>query len=356
MGEAWQEIELVEPQSRWHEVAGRRIQGWFLPGLGHGAGRGLAAGGRDPRRPGTRSTAGRSIWEWQCLVGARASASTPATRAARRATAQDFNDANFGDWGTGPMRDVMAGVDALVADGLADPERLGRDRRFVRRLPDQLDRRPRPALPGRDDLPLRQRHDHAVPDRRHRRAAVGPPIEFGANPWEDPDLYYREISPLTYAPNIRTPLLIQHSERDLRTPIGQAEAAVHRPALAEAAGPPDARARRDPRADPVRHARSAASRTCAIIRRLVPPLPRRREAAPAARPEAARLTAPRSTRHAVRVMRERAIRARVPRDEPVIVGQPRTSSPAGMPVSHDAAARSTSSSHARRGSRAAASR
>ena len=25
----------------------------------------------------------------------------------------------------GPMRDVLAGVDALVADGLADPDRLG---------------------------------------------------------------------------------------------------------------------------------------------------------------------------------------------------------------------------------------
>jgi dipeptidyl aminopeptidase/acylaminoacyl peptidase len=47
-------------------------------------------------------------------------------------------------------------------------------------------------------------------------------LEYGKNPWEDPGLYHRE-SPLTYAPNIRTPLLIQHSERDLRTPIGQAE-------------------------------------------------------------------------------------------------------------------------------------
>ena len=36
-----------------------------------------------------------------------------------------FNDANHRDWGDGPMRDVLAGVDALIADGLADPERLG---------------------------------------------------------------------------------------------------------------------------------------------------------------------------------------------------------------------------------------
>jgi dipeptidyl aminopeptidase/acylaminoacyl peptidase len=46
--------------------------------------------------------------------------------------------------------------------------------------------------------------------------------EYGANPWEDPELY-RLHSPLTYADRIHTPLLIQHSEKDLRTPIGQGE-------------------------------------------------------------------------------------------------------------------------------------
>ena len=48
-------------------------------------------------------------------------------------------------------------------------------------------------------------------------------LEFETTPWDDP-AYYREISPITSAQNIRTPLLIQHSERDLRTTIGQAEA------------------------------------------------------------------------------------------------------------------------------------
>ncbi|MEO6593238.1 MAG: prolyl oligopeptidase family serine peptidase, partial [Planctomycetota bacterium] len=48
-------------------------------------------------------------------------------------------------------------------------------------------------------------------------------LEFGATPWSDP-AYYREISPISYADGIRTPLLIQHSENDLRTTIAQAEA------------------------------------------------------------------------------------------------------------------------------------
>jgi dipeptidyl aminopeptidase/acylaminoacyl peptidase len=48
-------------------------------------------------------------------------------------------------------------------------------------------------------------------------------LEFETTPWEDP-AYFREISPLAYADRIRTPLLIQHSERDIRTTIAQAEA------------------------------------------------------------------------------------------------------------------------------------
>ena len=48
-------------------------------------------------------------------------------------------------------------------------------------------------------------------------------LEFGVTPLEDPEVF-RELSPLTYAADIRTPLLIQHSEKDLRTTVGQAEA------------------------------------------------------------------------------------------------------------------------------------
>ncbi len=43
-----------------------------------------------------------------------------------------------------------------------------------------------------------------------------------ASPWKDPAKLV-ERSPLTYAPRVRTPLLILHAERDLRCPIEQAE-------------------------------------------------------------------------------------------------------------------------------------
>lgn len=46
--------------------------------------------------------------------------------------------------------------------------------------------------------------------------------EFGGQPWQVPETYQR-CSPLTYARKIKTPLLIIHSEQDLRCGIEQAE-------------------------------------------------------------------------------------------------------------------------------------
>ena len=119
------------------------------------------------------------------------------------------------------MRDVLAGIEALVADGLADPARLGltggsyggyltnwilgHDDRFAAAM----------TCRSVSDMPL-------LFLTGDLSSGFWPRYEFGTVPWEDP-AYYREISPITYADAIRTPLLIQHSENDIRTTIGQAE-------------------------------------------------------------------------------------------------------------------------------------
>ena len=134
-----------------------------------------------------------------------------------------FNDANFRDWGPGPTRDVLAGVESLVADGLADPERLGvTGGSYGGYLTNWIvahDQRFRAAMTCR----CVSRHGDAVPDRRHQRRRLGRARVRARRRGTIPR-YFREISPLTYADRIRTPLLIQHSERDIRTTIGQAEA------------------------------------------------------------------------------------------------------------------------------------
>jgi len=47
-------------------------------------------------------------------------------------------------------------------------------------------------------------------------------FEVGSTPLAAPD-FYAERSPISYADRIRTPVLIIHSENDLRCPIEQAE-------------------------------------------------------------------------------------------------------------------------------------
>jgi dipeptidyl aminopeptidase/acylaminoacyl peptidase len=219
MGEAWSDIELVEPQERWHEVDGRRIQGWFLPAAG------AALGSPKPLvleiHGGPQTLYGWSlIWEWQCLVAQGISVYACNPRGSQ-GYGQAFAAANFGDWGTGPMADVMGGVDALIEDGLADPERLGvtggsYGGYLTSWIVGHTDR-------FRAAVTCRSVND--MTSQMETGDIAGPQfgnLEYGANPWQDPELYYRE-SPLTYAPNIHTPLLIQHSEKDLRTPMGQAE-------------------------------------------------------------------------------------------------------------------------------------
>ena len=53
------------------------------------------------------------------------------------------------------------------------------------------------------------------------------PWEFDAYPWEDFDILRKE-SPITYAHLIETPLLIIHSDRDLRTGVSQSRCSTAR--------------------------------------------------------------------------------------------------------------------------------
>jgi len=210
------ELALVEPVERRWQSDGGEIQGWLYPG------------GRGSRplvleiHGGPHTLYGWSpILEWQVLAGAGISVLAANPRGSE-GYGEAFNRANLGDWGDGPMADVIAGVDAAIADGLADPERLGvtggsyggyltnwiigRTQRF------------KAAVTCRSVVDMRMLF--LTGDISGGEWAF---IEFGRLPWEDPD-YFHAISPLSLADSIHTPLLIQHAERDLRTTVGQAEA------------------------------------------------------------------------------------------------------------------------------------
>ena len=210
------ELELRAPIERHVTVDDRDIQGWLLP-AGHG-----------PRplvvqiHGGPHALYGwSSMWEFQVLAAAGMSVFYCNPRGSE-GYGEAFNDANHRDWGPGPMRDVLAGVEALVADGLADPDRLGltggsyggyltnwiigHDQRFAAAMT---------CRSVSDMGVLFTTGDISGGDWAR--------LEFEATPWDDP-AYFHEISPIAHADGIRTPLLIQHSERDIRTTIAQAEA------------------------------------------------------------------------------------------------------------------------------------
>ncbi|HKG57606.1 MAG TPA: S9 family peptidase [Candidatus Limnocylindrales bacterium] len=210
------DIDLIEPVERRWTVDGRDVQGWLIP----------AGPGRQPLvteiHGGPHTFYGWSIvWEFQVLAASGMSVFFSNPRGSD-GYGREFNEANRGDWGPGPSRDILAGIDSLVADGLADGARLGvtggsyggyltnwilaHDDRFAAGFT---------ARSVADMTMLFLTGDIAGGEWGEQ--------EFGRTPWGDPD-YYREISPLTYAHRITTPLLIQHSEKDLRTTIGQAEA------------------------------------------------------------------------------------------------------------------------------------
>ena len=210
------EIAWVEPQERRWTSDSNEIQGWLYP----------AGQGAQPMaleiHGGPHTLYGWSpTLEWQVLAGAGVSVLAANPRGSE-GYGEAFNRGNLGDWGDGPMADLMVGVDQAVADGLADPERLGvtggsyggyltnwivgRTQRF------------RAAVTCRsvaDMSMLFLTGDIS--------SAEWAQVEFGRLPWEDP-AYFWSISPLSLAPNVRTPLLIQHAERDLRCTVGQAEA------------------------------------------------------------------------------------------------------------------------------------
>lgn len=145
---------------------------------------------------------------------------------------RDFQRANLRDWGAGPMGDVLAALDHVLArEPWADPDRqivtggsyAGYLTAWIVAHTDRF--KAAAAQRGVYDLPTFFGEGNAwrlVPNY------------FGGYPWTDSTVAYaggaasvadvlRRESPLTYAANIRTPLLIKHGDADRRTGFVQAE-------------------------------------------------------------------------------------------------------------------------------------
>jgi dipeptidyl aminopeptidase/acylaminoacyl peptidase len=133
---------------------------------------------------------------------------------------REFSLAVRGAWGEKDSLDILAGLDTLLQKGYIDEQRIGVTGGSYGGFMTNW-------LIGHTD-----RFKVAVTDRSVTNLASDfGSCDFGwtfaddeldTTPWEDLDRYMR-MSPITYVKNIHTPLLIIHSEQDLRCSIEQAE-------------------------------------------------------------------------------------------------------------------------------------
>ena len=132
---------------------------------------------------------------------------------------ETFADAITADWGSIDYLDCMAAADYLERLPYVDGKRLGVTGGsyggFMTNWIVGHTRRFRAAVTQRSVVSLHSFLGSSDYGYQFDR-------EFDGYPWTNPEVY-RRCSPLTYARNITTPLLILHSEQDMRCGIEQAE-------------------------------------------------------------------------------------------------------------------------------------
>ncbi len=132
----------------------------------------------------------------------------------------EFLKAVLGDWGGEDFLDLMAGVDLLCERSYVDADRLGVHGYsyggFMSGWIVGHDHRFKAAVIGAPCINL-----HSM----YGTSDIG--VSFGENQWQGSVLENVEAlvkrSPLTYASEVQTPVLLMHGEEDYRCPIEQAE-------------------------------------------------------------------------------------------------------------------------------------
>lgn len=214
---------IVHPTERWIERPdGTRVQSWVMEPAFRQAGETyplvLAIHGGPSAMWGPGEF---TMWHEFQLLAARGYGIVYANPRGSGGYGYDFKKANYRDWGAGPAGDLLAALDAAAENDWVDPEK-----RFV--VGGSYAGYMTAWIVGHD-----QRFDAAVAQRGvyelsfffgEGNAWRLVPYHFGGYPWEPEarTILDRE-SPLTYVEDIRTPLLIIHSDRDRRTGVNQSE-------------------------------------------------------------------------------------------------------------------------------------
>ncbi len=212
-------LSLSTPEEIWFDTYdGKKIQGWIVKPPDF-----------DPHRKyplileihgGPHTQYGNAFFHEFQFLAARGYVVLYTNPRGSKGYGEAFTGAIRGTWGEPELNDLMAGVDYVIDQGYVDSERLGvtggsyggfmtnwavgHTDRFKaavtqRSVTNMI------SMAGTCDVQL-----------------IGDRTYFPSEVWEDPTLYWK-LSPLSYVQNISTPLLILHSEGDLRCPIEQGE-------------------------------------------------------------------------------------------------------------------------------------
>lgn len=214
-----EEVELVRPERFRYQRDGFTLDGWVMRPAGYEPGRRYPALLNVHGGPATQY--GHNFFdEFQVYAGAGYAVIFTNPRGSQ-GYGEAFTRAVRGDWGGGDYLDIMLGVDeAITRFDFIDPERLGvlggsyggfmtswivgHTARFKAACSERAVNNTY-TLFGTSDI-----------------GSFFAETQAGVRPWEDMQ-WFIDHSPLTYATQITTPLLIIHAENDLRCPIEQAE-------------------------------------------------------------------------------------------------------------------------------------
>ena len=120
-------------------------------------------------------------------------------------------------WGEADYKDIMTGVDHLIAAGIADPDRLGvMGASYGGYMTNWI-----VGHTGRFKAASAGASLSDLADTYYLSEGGEFMVDYFKRPWENAASYV-EHSPMTYADNVTTPLLIQHGEADPRVPIAGA--------------------------------------------------------------------------------------------------------------------------------------
>lgn len=126
----------------------------------------------------------------------------------------DFSRAIYADWGNKDVADVLAGVDHVVAMGVADPDRLGVGGRsyggILTNYVIARDKRFKAAVSGAGSSNMLGMYGHDQYTREYE-------LELG-KPWADRSAYDRTSYPFLNADRIVTPTLFYCAEKDFNVP------------------------------------------------------------------------------------------------------------------------------------------